>query len=100
LRKDTEPLLENSEVISANEPEKEDTTLQEFDGWTLSRRVNIPGGPVRNYIHLLDQNYGKYKVTVCAHLQNIYNSYCVSSRVKLTPNFFDMEKWFEKHSKT
>lgn len=44
---------------------------------------------------MVDQDYKKNKVTVCAHLQNIYNSFVVK-RGKATHqmnNFFDIEKW-------
>lgn len=47
---------------------------------------------------MVDQDYKKNKVTVCAHLQNIYNSF-VLKRGKATyqmNNFFDIEKWANK----
>lgn len=47
---------------------------------------------------MVDCDYKKNKVTVCAHLQNIYNSFCVK-RGKALPtqnNYFDVEKWLAK----
>ena len=47
---------------------------------------------------MVDQDYKKNKVTVCAHLQNIYNSYSVK-RGRPTPqmnNYFDIDKWLSK----
>ena len=49
---------------------------------------------------MVDQDYKKNKVTVCAHLQNIYTSYCVK-RGKATyqmNNYFDIDKWINKMS--
>ena len=49
---------------------------------------------------MVDQDYKKNKVTVCAHLQNIYTSFCVK-RGKTTHqmnNYFDIEKCISKMS--
>lgn len=49
---------------------------------------------------MVDQDYKKNKVTVCAHLQNIYNSYC-TKRGKPShqmSNYFDIDKWINKMS--
>ena len=47
---------------------------------------------------MVDQDYKKNKVIVCAHLQNIYNSFCVKrGRAQITQNnYFDIEKWLQK----
>ena len=68
---------------------------QVFDGWSLYKKLRISFAPVRRYQFMVDQDYKKNKVTVCAHLQNIYNSFCVK-RGKPTyqmNNYFDIEKW-------
>ena len=47
---------------------------------------------------MVDQDYKKNKVTVCAHIQNIYNMFCVK-RGKATyqmNNYFDIDKWNNK----
>ena len=47
---------------------------------------------------MVDQDYKKNKVTVCAHLQNIFTTYCVR-RGKATHqmnNYFDIDKWMNK----
>lgn len=47
---------------------------------------------------MVDQDYKKNKVTVCAHLQNIFNTFVVK-RGKATyqmNNYFDIEKWLMK----
>ena len=70
----------------------------QFDGWSLYKKNRISFAPVRRYQLAVDQDYKKNKVTVCAHLQNIYNSYCVK-RGKATPginNYFDIDKWSNK----
>ena len=48
-----------------------------FDGWTLYKKTRISYAPVRRYQYMVDQDYKKNKVTVYAHLQNIYNSFTV-----------------------
>lgn len=47
---------------------------------------------------MVDQDYKKNKVTVCAHMQNIYNTFCIR-RGKATPqmnNYFDIDRWAMK----
>jgi hypothetical protein len=52
--------------------------LREFyDGWSLYKKTRISNAPVRRYQMMVDQDYKRNKVTVCAHLQNIYNSWCL-----------------------
>ena len=59
---------------------------------------------MRRYTHLLDKDYTKNKITICANLSNLYNSF--TSRVykasgsiqdrsypQQLNNFFDFEKW-------
>ena len=41
---------------------------EEFDGWSLYKKMRISFAPVRRYQCLVDQDYKKNKVTVCAHL--------------------------------
>ena len=67
---------------------------QIFDGWSLYKKMRISFAPVRRYQYMVDQDYKKNKVTVCAHLQNIFNSF-QSKRGKQPHlnNFFDIEKW-------
>ena len=50
---------------------------QRFDGWKLYRRCKPPPAPVRGYCNLIDLDYKRNKVTVCAHLSNIFNSFVV-----------------------
>ena len=60
--------------------------------------MRISFAPVRRYQLMVDQDYKKNKVTVCSHLQNIFNSYCVK-RGRPTPqmnNYFDIDKWINK----
>ena len=71
---------------------------QEFDGWSLYKKMRISFAPVRRYQMMVDQDYKKNKVTVCAHLQNIFTTFCVR-RGKATHqmnNFFDIDKWVNK----
>ena len=44
---------------------------------------------------MVDSDYKKNKVTVCAHLQNIYNSFNVrrGRPMPTQDNYFDLEKW-------
>ena len=68
---------------------------QEFEGWGLYKKTRISFAPVRRYQFMVDQDYKKNKVTVCAHLQNIYNHFTVK-RGKALPhqnNYFDIDKW-------
>ena len=49
---------------------------------------------------MVDQDYKKNKVTVCAHLQNIYNSYVVKrGRPTLQMNnYYDVDKMNNKYA--
>lgn len=44
-------------------------------GWELYKRKKIPQTMVRRYCLTLDQDYTKHKITVCAHLNHIYDLY-------------------------
>ena len=69
-----------------------------YDGWSLYRKLKISAVPIKRYQLMVDQDYKRNKVTVCAHLQNIFNSYCVK-RGKLpagSSNYFDLEKFQKK----
>lgn len=54
--------------------------------------------PVRKYIAHVDADYKRNKVTVCANLSNIYNTFIVrNGRPGPTVNnFFDIDKWLAK----
>jgi len=72
----------------------------EIDGWELYKKSKFNVQPVRRYCHLLDKDYTKNKVTVCANLQNLFNSHMVAKYYRAAPekllainNFFDSEKW-------
>lgn len=57
--------------------------------------------PVRKYIAHVDSDYKKNKVTVCANLSNIYNTFIVRNG-RPGPNvnnFFDIDKWLAKFEK-
>jgi hypothetical protein len=53
----------------------------------------VPAAPVRRYQNLIDEDYKVNKITVCAHLLNIYNSFVVSQGRNSTINYFDIDKW-------
>ena len=60
--------------------------------------MRISFAPVRRYQLMVDQDYKKNKVTVCCHIQNIFNTYSVK-RGRPTPqmnNYFDIDKWMNK----
>ena len=71
-----------------------------IDGWDLYRKGKISMNPVRRYCTILDQDYKKNKVTVCAHLTNLYNSFQITYGNKVGAkdvNFFDLDKWNSKY---
>ena len=47
---------------------------------------------------MVDQDYKKNKVTVCAHLQNMFNSFNVKRGKAQTTvnNYFDIDKWLTR----
>lgn len=46
---------------------------------------------------MVEQDYKKNKVIVCAHLQNVFNSFCLKrGRSSYGANYFDIEKWLNK----
>ncbi len=50
--------------------------------------------PFRRYCHLLDKDYTKNKITVCANLSNIFNSHMIRKQHDTSiNNFFDYDKW-------
>lgn len=71
---------------------------QGFDGWDLYKKNKISMQPVRKYIAHVDADYKRNKVTVCANLSNIYNTFIVRHG-RPGPNlnnFFDIDKWLAK----
>ena len=48
---------------------------QEFDGWEFYKRSKIPHSLVKRYCQTLDQDYIKHKITVCAHINHIFDLY-------------------------
>ena len=54
--------------------------------------------PVRKYIAHVDTDYKRNKVTVCANLSNIYNTFIVrhGRPGPNVNNFFDIDKWLTK----
>jgi hypothetical protein len=69
-----------------------------IDGWELYKKSKFNVQPVRRYVHLLDKDYAKNKITVSVNLSNLFNSFIVSRYYhKQIPanlnNFFDYEKW-------
>lgn len=71
---------------------------QACDGWDLFRKTKISMVPVRRYISHVDADYKRNKVTVCANLSNIYNSFIVryGRPGPGVNNYFDIEKWLSK----
>ena len=71
---------------------------QSFDGWDLFKKNKISLLPVRKYISHVDADYKRNKVTVCANLSNIYNTFIVRNGRpgNNVNNFFDIEKWLNK----
>lgn len=49
--------------------------VQLQDGWEVYKRKKIPQTMVRRYCLTLDQDYTRHKITVCAHLNHIYDLY-------------------------
>ena len=75
------------------------------DGWELFKKSKFNYQPVRKYLNqLVTSDYTKNKITVCAHLSNLFNTFQVSrlynpktqgmekTSVYLN-NYFDYEKW-------
>lgn len=108
----SKPNLDRSESASASEksksvdedgekmPEKFEVKehKQGFDGWDLYKKNKISMQPVRKYIAHVDTDYKRNKVTVCANLSNIYNTFIVrhGRPGPAVNNFFDIEKWLAK----
>ena len=55
----------NAKIESQFDPKE---LREQFDGWSLYKKTRISFAPVRRYQCLVDQDYKKNKVTVCAHL--------------------------------
>jgi hypothetical protein len=67
-----------------------------YDGWKFYRRLKIATVPTRRYCNLLDEDYKINKVTVCAHISHVFNSYIIQRGKPFpnnVPNFFDIERW-------
>jgi hypothetical protein len=47
----------------------------EIDGWEFYKRNKIPHNLVKRYCQTLDQDYIKNKITVCAHINHIFDLY-------------------------
>lgn len=49
--------------------------VESVDGWEFYKRKKVPQMMVRRYCQSLDQDYTKHKITVCAHLNHIFDLY-------------------------
>ena len=50
--------------------------LQEsLDGWQLYKRKKVHNAMIKRYIYSLDCDYTRNKVTVCAHINHIFDLY-------------------------
>jgi hypothetical protein len=47
----------------------------ELDGWEFYKRAKVPHALVKRYCQTLDQDYIKNKITVCAHINHIFDLY-------------------------
>ena len=50
---------------------------QSEDGWELYKKKKFPLTMVKRYNQCLDYNYNMNKVTVCAHINHIFDLYLV-----------------------
>lgn len=63
----------------------------------MYKKNRISNAPVRRYQNMVEQDYKKHKVIVCAHLQNVFNSFCLKrGKTNYGANYFDIEKWINK----
>ena len=79
---------------------------QDCDGWELYKKTKFNYQPVRRYITLVQEDYTKNKVWVCAYLSNLYNTFQVGTLYRRSTmhktqmalnNYFDYEKWLLKY---
>lgn len=49
--------------------------IDELDGWEFYKRAKVNQALVKRYCQTLDQDYIKNKITVCAHINNIFDLY-------------------------
>lgn len=74
------------------------------DGWELYKKSKFNFQPVRRYISMVQEDYTRNKIWVCAYLSNLFNSYQVSKLYRKSSqtmektnlqvnNYFDYDKW-------
>jgi hypothetical protein len=71
---------EEGEGVTVEKPKCEEDNVfdpselqEECDGWEFHRRKKIPYTMVRRYCYTLDQDYTKHKITVCVHIDKIFD---------------------------
>jgi hypothetical protein len=52
--------------------------MQSCDGWSLFKKTKFNQQPVRRYNALVAENFTRNRITVCAHLTNLYNTFVIS----------------------
>jgi len=78
-------LAKDSRLLRGGSPDQkkadEDNTfderelMHEYEGWEFYKRRKIPHTMVRRYCQTLDTNYTKNKITVCVHINHIFDMY-------------------------
>ena len=76
--------------------------MESCDGWSLFKKSKFNQQPVRRYNALVMENFTRNRITICAYLTNLYNSFITSQYYSQNGNFkiesavnnyFDLEKW-------
>ena len=78
--------------------------MQECDGWELHKKTRFNQSPVKRYQALVQEDYTRNKILVCANLSNLWHSYQTSKlfnphtmQMRATSrhldNYFNLDKW-------
>ena len=52
--------------------------MESCDGWSLFKKAKFNQQPVRRYNSLVAENFTRNRITVCAHLTNLHNTFITS----------------------
>lgn len=77
-----DPEVDPEEILKGTGEKEDDQNCfdpselkESMDGWQLYKRKKVHNAMIKRYIYSLDCDYTRNKVTVCAHINHIFDLY-------------------------
>ena len=96
--------LQQDEEQSVHSDKNPRESVQECDGWELHKKTRFNLSPVKRYQSLVQEDYTRNKILVCANLSNLWHSYQtrqlfnphtmqMATTSRQLDNYFNLDKW-------